>query len=65
MLELIRRLHAVEEEAREKEPQDRLHLRQSQSNPILEQIRLWLNACSSGTVLPRRRMKATSHICSS
>jgi hypothetical protein len=53
MLELIRRLHAVEEEAREKEPQDRLHLRQSQSNPILEQIRLWLSACSSGTVLPR------------
>jgi hypothetical protein len=50
MLELIRRLYAVEEEA--KEPQDRLHLRQSQSKPILQQIHLWLQEQST-QVLPR------------
>ena len=56
---MIRRLYAVETEARDcaakdGAPQDRLRLRQSQSAPIQEQIRLWLTSCSSCTVvLPR------------
>jgi transposase len=37
MLEMIRRLYAAEEQT-----QDRLHARQTQSAPLLEQIRLWL-----------------------
>jgi transposase len=52
MLEMIRRLYAVEKEAQDKTPPQRLHLRQSQSNPILEQIRLWLIA-QQAQVLPR------------
>jgi transposase len=42
MLEMIRRLYAVETQAHGKSPPERLRLRQSQSAPILEQIRLWL-----------------------
>lgn len=42
MLEMIRRLYAAEEQVRERGGQDRLLLRQSQSTPSLEQIRLWL-----------------------
>jgi transposase len=55
MLEMIRRLYAVEAEARDCPPRDRLLLRQSRSAPILEQIRLWLTSFGSGTgqVLPR------------
>jgi hypothetical protein len=52
MLEMIRRLYAVEEEARGREGQDRLRLRQSQSTPVLEQIRLWL-LDQQAQVLPR------------
>lgn len=49
MLEMIRRLYAVEENT-----QELLNARQSQSVPILEKIRSWLvDAASSGTVLPR------------
>jgi transposase len=42
MLEMIRRLYAVEKEAADRDAPTRLLLRQSQSAPILEQIRLWL-----------------------
>jgi hypothetical protein len=42
MLEMIRRLYAVESEAAGRDALTRLLLRQSQSAPILEQIRLWL-----------------------
>jgi len=42
MLEMIRRLYAVEEQAKDLAPPDRLQLRQTQSVPILEQIHLWL-----------------------
>jgi transposase len=42
MLEMIRRLYAVEGDAAGRDAPTRLHLRQSQSTPILEQIRLWL-----------------------
>jgi transposase len=52
MLEMIRRLYAVETEARDGAPQDRLRLRRSQSAPILEQIRLWLIE-QQAQVLPR------------
>lgn len=52
MLEMIRRLYAVEAEARDREPPERLRLRQSQSAPILEQIRLWLIG-QQAQVLPR------------
>lgn len=52
MLEMIRRLYAVEEEARGREGQDRLRLRQSQSMPVLEHIRLWL-LDQQAQVLPR------------
>lgn len=52
MLEMIRRLYAVEAEARDRPLADRLLRRQSQSTPILEQIRLWLIA-QQAQVLPR------------
>jgi hypothetical protein len=57
MLEMIRRLYAVEGEASKveesiKDKSERLCLRQSQSAPILEQIRLWLIAQQT-QVLPR------------
>jgi transposase len=52
MLEMIRRLYAVEKEAQDRSPPERLHLRQSQSMPILEQIRLWLIEQQT-QVLPR------------
>ena len=52
MLEMIRRLYAVEEEARDREGQDRLRLRQSQSTPVLEQIHFWLIEQQT-QVLPR------------
>jgi hypothetical protein len=52
MLEMIRRLYAVEAEAQDKSPPQRLHLRQSQSVPILEQIHLWLIEQQT-QVLPR------------
>ena len=52
MLEMIRRLYAVEELARDKPPPEKLRLRQSQSTPILEQIHLWLLA-QQAQVLPR------------
>ena len=42
MLEMIRRLYAVEDQAAEQQAQDRLALRQSQSMPVLKQIHLWL-----------------------
>lgn len=42
MLEMIRRLYAVEAQANDRAPKDRLLGRQSQSAPILQQIRLWL-----------------------
>ena len=52
MLEMIRRLYAVEQSIRDKSPPERLGLRQSQSAPILEQIHLWLIA-QQAQVLPR------------
>ena len=59
MLEMIRRLYAVEKEAADRdaptakgEPSLRLFLRQSQSQPILEQIHLWLIE-QQAQVLPR------------
>lgn len=52
MLEMIRRLYAVEAQARDREPQDRQRLRQSQSTPILEQLRLWFVE-QQAQVLPR------------
>jgi transposase len=52
MLEMIRRLYAVEAQAQDKSPPQRLHLRQSHSVPMLEQIRLWLIE-QQAQVLPR------------
>ena len=52
MLEMIRRLYAVEKEAADRDAPSRLLLRQSQSAPILEQIRLWLIE-QQPQVLPR------------
>jgi hypothetical protein len=52
MLEMIRRLYAVEKEAADRDGPTRLLLRQSQSTPILEQIRLWLIE-QQPQVLPR------------
>jgi transposase len=52
MLEMIRRLYAVEESVKDKSPPERLSARQSQSAPILEQIRVWLIAQQT-QVLPR------------
>jgi transposase len=52
MLEMIRRLYAVESEAAGRAPPERLAQRQSQSAPILEQIRLWLIE-QQAQVLPR------------
>jgi hypothetical protein len=52
MLEMIRRLYAVESEAAGRDAPTRLLLRQSQSAPILEQIRLWLIE-QQAQVLPR------------
>ena len=52
MLEMIRRLYAVEKEAADRDAPTRLVLRQSQSTPILEQIRLWLIE-QQPQVLPR------------
>jgi transposase len=52
MLEMIRRLYAVEKEAADRDAPTRLLLRQSQSTPILEQIRLWLIE-QQPQVLPR------------
>ncbi len=49
---MIRRLYAVEVEAQDRPPPDLLYLRQSQSVPILEQIRLWLIE-QQAQVLPR------------
>ena len=52
MLEMIRRLYAVESEAAGRDAPSRLLLRQSQSAPILEKIRLWLIEQQT-QVLPR------------
>jgi transposase len=52
MLEMIRRLYAVEAEAKDRPPANRLLRRQLQSTPILEQIRLWMIA-QQAQVLPR------------
>jgi len=52
MLEMIRRLYAVESEAAGRDAPTRLLLRQSQSAPILEQIHLWLIEQQT-QVLPR------------
>ena len=52
MLEMIRRLYVVEKEATERDAPTRQILRQSQSRPILEQIRLWLTE-QQAQVLPR------------
>jgi transposase len=52
MLEMIRRLYAVESEAAGRDAPTRLLLRQSQSAPILEQIRFWLIE-QQAQVLPR------------
>ena len=52
MLEMIRRLYAVEKEAAGHDAPTRRFLRQSQSAPILEQIHLWLIE-QQAQVLPR------------
>jgi transposase len=52
MLEMIRRLYAVEQSIKDKSPPERLCLRQSQSAPILEQIHWWLMEQQT-QVLPR------------
>jgi transposase len=52
MLEMIRRLYAVECDATGRDAPTRLLLRQSRSTPILEQIRLWLVE-QQPQVLPR------------
>jgi len=52
MLEMIRRLYAVESEAAGRDAPTHLLLRQSQSAPILEKIRLWLIE-QQAQVLPR------------
>ena len=57
MLEMIRRLYAMEAEAQDRAPQERLGLRQSRAAPILEQIRLWLIG-QQAQVLPRSPIAA-------
>jgi transposase len=52
MLEMIRRLYSVENEAAGRDAPTWLLLRQSQSAPILEQIRVWLIE-QQAQVLPR------------
>jgi transposase len=58
MLEMIRRLYAVEAE----QTADRLHLRRSRSTPILEQIRLWLIE-QQAQVLPKSPVAAAIGYC--
>jgi hypothetical protein len=58
MLEMVRRLYAVEAA----ETQDRRQLRQSQSTPILEQIRLWLVA-QQPQLLPKSPVAAAIGYC--
>jgi transposase len=55
MLEMIRRLYAVEDQAKDRSPPDRLALRQEQSSAILGQIHRWLLE-QQGQVLPRSPM---------
>ena len=57
MLEMIRRLYAVEDDA-----QDRLAARQSRSMPILEQIRAWLIA-QQAQALPKSPIAAAIGYC--
>lgn len=55
MLTLVRELYAVEDAAKELDAAARRELRQSQSVPILERIKAWLDA-QQPTVLPRSEM---------
>lgn len=55
MLELVRRLYAVEDEAKALDPDARRALRQERSVPVLGQIRAWLDA-EVQLVLPRSPM---------
>jgi hypothetical protein len=64
MLEMIRRLYAVEQEAQDggAKPSGRLGTRQSQSRPLLEQIRSWLIEQQAQT-LPRSPIAAAIGYC--
>ncbi|QDU54629.1 IS66 family transposase [Aeoliella mucimassa] len=55
MLALIAKLYAVEREAKESDDDARLALRQERSMPVLERIKLWLDA-EEEVVLPRSPM---------
>lgn len=55
MLTMVGELYAIEKAARELDDAGRLALRQSQSKPILEKIKAWLDA-ESKLVLPRSPM---------
>lgn len=55
MLELIRQLYAIEDEAKPLDHSARRELRQQQARPILDQIRTWLDT-QKPIVLPRSPM---------
>ncbi|MCC7106222.1 MAG: IS66 family transposase [Chloroflexi bacterium] len=57
MLELVRQLYAVEDQARSMDHDARRQLRQSRSVPILAKIKAWLDA-EQQLVLPRSPMAA-------
>jgi len=63
MLEFVRRLYAVEDEARDLAVDARRDLRQSQSKSILDEIKAWLDA-EREVVLPRSPMgEAFTYVC--
>jgi transposase len=57
MLSMVRELYAVEEQAKESNDDDRRSLRQTQSVPVLDRIKTWLDA-EQQIVLPRSPMAA-------
>jgi transposase len=63
MLEFVRRLYAVEDEARDLAIDARRDLRQSQAKPILDEIKAWLDA-EREVVLPRSPVgEAFNYVC--
>jgi transposase len=57
MLSMVRELYAVEEQAKELTDDDRRLVRQTQSAPVLDRIKTWLDA-EQQIVLPRSPMAA-------
>lgn len=61
-INLIQKLYRIEQQSKDQPPDQRLKIRQTQSVPVLEQLKLWLDKSLTSTLPQNRLGKALSYL---